>query len=94
MKNEAVGATVRGAVAEFSTREILHVIAVTNGELEAHMASGAPSTQAHAGQLELLAACVAERDARGAAVVAAAMVPWVETNTEDGRRYGVSVRVF
>lgn len=60
-------------------------------EMMAACAAGVVGTQAHVGQLELLAAVGAELDARGELLPPP---PYVETDREGDVRLSFSVRVF
>jgi|HubBroStandDraft_3_1064219.scaffolds.fasta_scaffold17236_2 hypothetical protein len=69
-----------------------HIRRTIEAEMLAAVANGVNMTQAHVGQLEMLAAVGAELDARGELLNPP---PYVETDLEDGRiRLSYSVRVF
>jgi hypothetical protein len=83
--------TIRQAVAKFGSWELRQARRSLEAELMAACAAGVKGTQAHAGQLEMLAAIGAELDARSALVPPP---PFVDTCLEDGLRYSMQVRVF
>lgn len=88
-------AAIRAAVASFSSADLRYARRVIEAELIAVAKSGRTATQAHAGQLEMLAAIGEELDHRGALIPPP---PWVEacSVTEYGAtvRLPCSVRVF
>lgn len=82
-------------VARYSSSDLRHVRRTLEAELLEHCASGAPSTQAHVGKLEILSAVGAELDHRGALFPPPA---WVETNTvseyDATARLSFAIRVY
>jgi hypothetical protein len=70
-----------------------HIRRTLEAELLAEVAAGVKFTQAHVGKLEMLQAAGEELYARpGDQLIDPA--PWIDTNTEDGIRYGIVMRVF
>lgn len=83
--------TLRAAVAKFGSYERRHVRTVLEAEMIAACERGESGTQAHVGQLEMLAGVGAELDRRSALIPPP---PFVEVNRENGVRLSFSVRVF
>lgn len=73
------------------SRDLQHVRRTLERELADAMAAGETGTQAHAGKLEMLAACGAELDRRGHLLPPPA---FRDVCVEDGIRYPMQVRVF
>ena len=84
--------TVRNVAARMETHTLRHVCKTLEAEMLALIQGGLTrGTQAHVGMLEMMQACGAELDARGALLPPP---PFVDVCVEDGIRYSMQVRVW
>jgi hypothetical protein len=89
MNDNAVTRTVK-TMGSYTLR---HIRRTLEAELLADVAADVKFTQAHVGKLEMMEAAGAELYSRpGNELVPPA--PWIATNTEDGIRYSITMKVY